>query len=202
MYKESTSTSVYRQWEKTIQPFFSFFLNYSLATKFMKTLRFTCYTCVLLHHLLIKQRAGVAVMSKIYPSNPEFRICPVWGKQVTRGHNIVAHRWEGASNPNPYPPQPHAHLHTQTIIAAASRCIPLQPVVAMWVYVDVRWLERQQPQRGRWLILGNLLILGSQSWNLGLKAGILASRLGFWPQGWDFGLTAGFLASRLGFGPQ
>ena len=43
---------------------------------------------------------------------------------------------------------------------------------------------------------------GPHSWDLGLKAGIWASRLEFWPQGWDFGLKVGFWASRLGFGSQ
>ena len=38
------------------------------------------------------------------------------GKQVTRGHNIVADGWAGAWNPYPYPPPPYADSHTQTII--------------------------------------------------------------------------------------
>ena len=49
------------------------------------------------------------------------------------------------------------------------------------------------------------LEFGSHGWDFGLKAGILASRLGFrsqgfWAQGWDFGLKAWIWASRLGFG--
>ena len=39
-------------------------------------------------------------------------------------------------------------------------------------------------------------------WDLGLKTGIWASRLGFVPQGRNFGLKAGIWTSRLGFGPQ
>ena len=36
-------------------------------------------------------------------------------EQVTRGHNIVADRWAGASNPNPHP-NPHPTLkHTQIV---------------------------------------------------------------------------------------
>ena len=42
-------------------------------------------------------------------------------KQVTRGHNILADGWAGASNPHPYHPPPHAHSHTQTILTAASQ---------------------------------------------------------------------------------
>ena len=37
------------------------------------------------------------------------------------------------------------------------------------------------------------------SWDLGLEAGIWASRLGFGPQDWDLGLKTGIWASRLGF---
>ena len=37
--------------------------------------------------------------------------------------------------------------------------------------------------------------------DLGLKAGIWASSLGFGPQGWDLGLEAGIWALMLGFGP-
>ena len=34
---------------------------------------------------------------------------------------------------------------------------------------------------------------------MSLKAGILATRLGFGPRGWDLGLETGIWASRLGF---
>ena len=37
---------------------------------------------------------------------------------------------------------------------------------------------------------------------MGLKAGILASRLGFGSEGWDLGLKAGIVASLLEFGPR
>ena len=37
-------------------------------------------------------------------------------KQVTRGHNIVADRWAGASNPHPHPnAHPDTHKHTQKV---------------------------------------------------------------------------------------
>ena len=36
-------------------------------------------------------------------------------------------------------------------------------------------------------------------WDLGLKARIWASRLGFGPQDWDLGLEIGIWASRRGF---
>ena len=36
-----------------------------------------------------------------------------------------------------------------------------------------------------------------QFWDLGLKTGIWASRLGFGPKYWDLGLEAGIWASRL-----
>ena len=32
-------------------------------------------------------------------------------KQVTRGHNIVADGWAGASNPHPHPMPPHQHTY-------------------------------------------------------------------------------------------
>ena len=37
----------------------------------------------------------------------------LWNEQVTRGHNIVADGWAGASNPQPYPKscQPHTNTH-------------------------------------------------------------------------------------------
>ena len=41
-----------------------------------------------------------------------------------------------------------------------------------------------------------------QGWDLGLKAGIGASRLVFGLQGWDLGFKAGIWASQLEFGPQ
>ena len=37
---------------------------------------------------------------------------------------------------------------------------------------------------------------------MGLKARLLASKLGFGPQGWDLGFKAEIRAKRLGFGPQ
>ena len=43
---------------------------------------------------------------------------------------------------------------------------------------------------------------GPCGWDLGLKAGIWASRLGFGPHGWELGLKAGIWAWRLGFGPR
>ena len=37
---------------------------------------------------------------------------PLVIQQVTRGHNIVADGWAGASNPHPHPtPTPHLNLH-------------------------------------------------------------------------------------------
>ena len=39
-----------------------------------------------------------------------------------------------------------------------------------------------------------------QGWDLGLEAGVWASRLGFRPRGRDLGLEVGIWASRLGFG--
>ena len=42
-------------------------------------------------------------------------------KQVTRGHNIIADGWAGASNPHPHPRPPHTHSHTHTIAPAASK---------------------------------------------------------------------------------
>ena len=44
--------------------------------------------------------------------------------------------------------------------------------------------------------------MGLQGWDLGLKAGNQASRLGFGPQGWDLDLKAGIVAPRLGSGLQ
>ena len=32
-------------------------------------------------------------------------------QQVTRGHNIVADGWAGASNPHPHPMPPHQHTY-------------------------------------------------------------------------------------------
>ena len=32
-------------------------------------------------------------------------------EQVTRGHNIVADGWAGASNPHPHPMPPHQHTY-------------------------------------------------------------------------------------------
>ena len=43
---------------------------------------------------------------------------------------------------------------------------------------------------------------GPQGGDLGLMAGIWASRLGVGPKGWDFGLQAGIWASWLEFGQQ
>ena len=36
-------------------------------------------------------------------------------KQVTRGHNIVAEGWAGASNPYPHPNPPPTLKHTQKV---------------------------------------------------------------------------------------
>ena len=36
-------------------------------------------------------------------------------KQVTRGHNIVADGWAGASNPHPHPDPPPTLKHTQKV---------------------------------------------------------------------------------------
>ena len=47
-----------------------------------------------------------------------------------------------------------------------------------------------------------LLGFGPHSWDLGLKAGIWASRLGFGPRGWDLGLEARIWASMLEYGLQ
>ena len=44
--------------------------------------------------------------------------------------------------------------------------------------------------------------MGTQGWDLGFKAGIGTSRLGFESHGWGLGLKAGIWASRLRFGPQ
>ena len=56
------------------------------------------------------------------------------------------------------------------------------------------------------LTLLRLLVL---KLGFGLKAGFLASKLGFWPQGcdlglkvWDLGLKVGIWTARLKFGPQ
>ena len=38
-------------------------------------------------------------------------------KQVTRGHNIVADRWAGSSNPHPHPNY-HTHKQTQKVSKA------------------------------------------------------------------------------------
>ena len=51
-------------------------------------------------------------------------------------------------------------------------------------------------------MLSKFLGFGPEGWDLGLKAGIWASRLRFGPQGWVFGLKAGIWASRLEFEPQ
>ena len=40
-----------------------------------------------------------------------------------------------------------------------------------------------------------------QFWDLGLKTGIWASRLGYGPQNWDLSLEAGIWASRQQYGP-
>ena len=42
----------------------------------------------------------------------------------------------------------------------------------------------------------------ASNWDLGLEAGIWASRMRFWPQEWDLGLKDRIWTLRLGFGPQ
>ena len=40
-------------------------------------------------------------------------------RKVTRGHNIVADRWAGASNPHPHPNLPPTLKHTQKVFQNA-----------------------------------------------------------------------------------
>ena len=39
----------------------------------------------------------------------------IYSKQVTRGHNIVANGWAGASNPHPHP-NPHTQNISETLV--------------------------------------------------------------------------------------
>ena len=43
-------------------------------------------------------------------------------EQVTRGHNIVADGWAGASNPNQHPMPPHQHTYPKQNIQIACFC--------------------------------------------------------------------------------
>ena len=64
-------------------------------------------------------------------------------EQVTRGHNIVADGWAGASNPHPHPNPPLTLKHTQKVFKNAH--LPTFPLVLTDGWTDGRtdgWTDK------------------------------------------------------------
>ena len=59
-------------------------------------------------------------------------------EQVTRGHNIVADGWAGASNPHPHPDPPqHSNIHNKSSKDCTWSEVPKGPLGLMGEFPDI-----------------------------------------------------------------